>query len=272
MILPRRGELGAALQFDHISNQLHDKSLLVGICIFVQAGWMNYKLRAISLYLASGILFAAAFGTTGCTSVTTPDVTVTPHSLTIHPGDQNVPVTVNIGKGGFIGSVAITVLGLPSGITASSLTLNPGQSGTLQFSASLSADQEAFPAADATDANTDVRSVIVSAAAGPNIASSTMSLTVSLTNPTYTPDTSKINLPIVKIDSSGTPIVDKTTEVPGTITITSADGQTSYLPNGSDSDNTATFHLHGQSTAAMPKKPYHVKLNTSLESGSTPWG
>ena len=60
-------------------------------------------------------------------------------------------------------------------------------------------------------------------------------------------------------------IVDKTTEVPGTITITSANGQASYLPNSDDTDNTATFHLHGNSTIYMPKLPYHVKLNTSLD-------
>ena len=74
-----------------------------------------------------------------------------------------------------------------------------------------------------------------------------------------------VNLPIVTINTNGVPIVDKTTEVPGTITITSANAQTSYLPNASDSDNTATFHVHGNSTAKMPKLPYHVKLNTSLD-------
>ena len=60
-------------------------------------------------------------------------------------------------------------------------------------------------------------------------------------------------------------IVDKTTDIPGTIQIKSADGQTSYLPNSSDTDTTATFHLHGNSTIYMPKVPYHVKLNTSLD-------
>jgi len=61
------------------------------------------------------------------------------------------------------------------------------------------------------------------------------------------------------------PIVDETTEVPGTITITSADGQTTFLPNASDSDNTATFHVHGNSSAEEPKTPYHVKLTTSID-------
>jgi CotH kinase protein/Bacterial Ig-like domain (group 3) len=69
----------------------------------------------------------------------------------------------------------------------------------------------------------------------------------------------------VKISTSNVPIANTVTDVPGTITITSSDGSVSYLPNSSDSDATATFHVHGHTTAAMPKKPYHVKLNTSLD-------
>jgi CotH kinase protein/Bacterial Ig-like domain (group 3) len=226
---------------------------------------MNHKFLATFPYFARAILSSAVLGTTGCNVVTKPSLTITPQSLTIHPGDQNVPVTVSLNNGNFIGSVPITVEGLPSGITVSALTLSPGQSGTLQFSASLSADQVAFPAANPADANTDVKSLIIGSALGPNLASSPMSLTVSLSNPTYLPDANKINLPLVKIDTNGTPIIDKTTEVSGTITVTSADGQTSYLPNGSDKDNSATFHVHGQTTSGMPKKPYHVKLNTSLD-------
>ncbi len=67
---------------------------------------MNYKFRTTFLYLASGILFAAVFGIAGCaTDVTTPIVTITPPSPTIHPGDQNVPVTVGIGNRGLTGPV-----------------------------------------------------------------------------------------------------------------------------------------------------------------------
>jgi hypothetical protein len=67
------------------------------------------------------------------------------------------------------------------------------------------------------------------------------------------------------INTNGTPIVSKTIDVPGTITITSADGQTSYLPNSSDTDNTAIFHVHGTTTAVMPKLPYEFKLGTSID-------
>ena len=190
-------------------------------------------------------------------------VSASPASLTIHPGDQNVPVTIAVGSSSYTGPINITLTGLPSGIAVSPLTLTAGSSGTLKLSAALNADQEAFPATSAGNANTKTNTVTVVGAAGSVKETSTMTLTVSLTNPSYVPPT--VNLPIVRIDTGGTPIVDKTTDVPGTITITSADGSTVYLPSSTNTDNTATFHLHGNSTISMPKKPYHVKLNTSLD-------
>ena len=51
----------------------------------------------------------------------------------------------------------------------------------------------------------------------------------------------------------------------GTLSITSADGSTTYLPGKSDTDNTATFHVHGHTTAQMPKLPYAMKLGTSVD-------
>jgi len=234
---------------------------------------MKYSFAAMWSNYAMEILFAAVLTTNGCGGgmavVTLPNITVSPQSLTIHPGDQSVPVTVTISNSPYAGPFSVALTGLPSGITVSSLTLPSGGSGALSLSASLSADQEAFHATNPGDANSDVKVVTVVAAAGSVVASSTMTLTVSLSNPAYAPAANKINLPIVNIDTNGAPIADKTTDVPGTITITSADSQTSYLPNASDGDNTATFHLHGYTTAAMPKKPYHVKLNTSLDLLST---
>ena len=152
--------------------------------------------------------------------------------------------------------------GLPPGITFSPLTLSGSESGTLKVSASLSADQEAFPASAPFNLDYDLRNISVTAA-GTAQTSAPMTLYVNLENPSYAPDSTQIDLPILDIETSGTPIVDKVTEVPGTITI--ASGLTSYLPNSSDSDSTATFHLHGNSTAVMPEKSYHVNLNTSLD-------
>src|SRR5450631_219270 len=146
--------------------------------------------------------------------------------------------------------------------TFTPLTLTAGSSGTVFLSAALNADQEGFPANGPANPNSKSNTVTVSGAVGTVQQTTTMTLVISLTNPSFAP--TQVNLPIVKIDTSGTPIVDGTTDVPGTITITRPDG-TAILPNATNTDNTATFHLHGHSTALMPKKPYKVKFTTSLD-------
>lgn len=188
-------------------------------------------------------------------------------ALTIHPGDSNValPVMLGSGDGSYTGPVTVTLTGLPSGITVTPLLLSPGASGTLLLTASVAADQEAFPAVNPADPNAATSTATVLAFAGAQQASTTFALTVSLSNPTFAPQPSAINLPIVQINTSGVAIADKDTNVPGTITITSADGHTAYLPGTAGSDATATFHVHGNSTSVMPKKPYDVKLNTSAD-------
>jgi hypothetical protein len=190
-----------------------------------------------------------------------------PNAVTIHPGDQNIPVAVSIAGSTYTGPINVTLTGLPSGITVSALTLNGNGSGMLNISASVSADQEGFNATEPaySDANSSSNSVSVTAVEGTNLIAAPLTLTVSLSNPSFAPTASEINLPIATINTSGQPIVSKTVDVPGTITITSANGQTSYLPNSSDTDNTAVFHVHGNSTAVMPKLPYEFKLNTSVD-------
>jgi len=193
-------------------------------------------------------------------------VSVNIPTQTIHPGDTNVAVPVTLsGDGTYSGPVTVTMTGLPSGITVTPLTLTPGTSGTLLMNASLAADQEAFPATSPQNSDTAWSFATVIAVAGTQQSTATFILLVSLENPSFAPQPSNINLPIVQINTNDVPIVDTTTEISGTITITSADGQTSFLPGASGSDDTATFHIHGNSTSLMPKKPYHVKLNTSAD-------
>jgi hypothetical protein len=197
-------------------------------------------------------------------------VTAAPSSLAIYPGEQNIPITVTVNSGdndsdNYTGPVVVTLTGLPSGMTVTPLTLSPGSSGLLYLNASVSAGQEGFQTANASPVTSWTTQVTVTGAAGSTQVTSPLTLTVSISNPSFAPAPAAINLPIVNIDTSDVPITNKTTDVPGTITIISADGQTSYLPNSSDKDNTATFHVHGNSTAVMPKLPYHVKLNTSLD-------
>jgi CotH kinase protein/Bacterial Ig-like domain (group 3) len=200
----------------------------------------------------------------GC-SAQTLAVAVNPPSVTIYPGQQNIPITITANSNLNVGPIGITLTGLPSGISARPLTLVAGEAGTLNLSASVSAGQEGFSNQLLGIPTSWTAPVTVQATAGSARSTSQLSLTISISNPAFAPAASAINLPIVNINTNGVPIVSKTTDVPGTITITSADSLTSYLPNGSDKDNTGTFHVHGNSTAQMPKLPYHVKLNTSLD-------
>lgn len=220
--------------------------------------------RAALCFFCCGMLALSA--SAGAQSFT---LAVTPSAITIHPGDQNVPVTVTVNWPGTTLPVNITLTGLPSGISVAPLILMPGSSGTLLISAALNADQEGFPVVHpvpgGTTDPTSTTAAAVYGAAGSTRATTPLALTVALANPSFAPTAANINLPIVTINTSGVPVTSKTVDVPGTITITSADGSISYLPNSSDTDNTATFHVHGNSTAEMPKVPYHVSLNTSID-------
>jgi hypothetical protein len=174
-----------------------------------------------------------------------------------------------VGNSSYAGPVSITLTGLPSGITVAPLILTPGDSGTLLINAAVNADQEGFPPVHPVTVDpgipTNTVAVSVYGAAGATQATTPLALTVSLGNPNFAPAASNINLPIVNINTNGVAIYSKTVDVPGTLTITSADGTISYLPNANDTDNSASFHIHGNSSAAMPKTPYHVSLNTSLD-------
>jgi hypothetical protein len=179
-------------------------------------------------------------------------------SLAIHPGDQGVPLPVTLKVDGDQGPVRVTLTGLPPGVTVTPVTLPDSGNGTLLLNAAVDADQDLFAVGAPT-----THQVTVMAFSGEAKATASMSLTLSVENPSFTP--SKVDLPIVRINTNGVPVVDKDIDVPGTITITSADGQTSFLPSADSPDNTATFHVHGNTTATMPKKPYNIKLNSSLD-------
>jgi hypothetical protein len=220
--------------------------------------WKNTRTCLFSL-VAVFLFSSTALGQTW-------KVTTSPGALTIYPGQQNVALSVTVGSSAYAGPISVTLSGLPSGITVSPLTLTAGSSGTLYLNASVSAGNEGFYGGFNADWTAPVTVV---AAAGAEQATSQLPLTVSVSNASFAPAAAAINLPIVRIDTGGAGILDKTTLVPGTITITSPDGQTSYLPNSGDADNSATFHLHGHITLSMPKLSYKVKLNTSLDLLST---
>lgn len=196
---------------------------------------------------------------TGCGLDVTPTrvLTASTSQITIYPGQQDVGVNVTATVSDYSGPIVITMTGLPSGVTATPFTLTSGGSGILNLSASPSAGQEGFPTTVPSMNTSWTANAMVVATAGYTQLTSPLAVTVSISNPSFAPAPSAINLPILTINTNGTPIVDKTTDVSGAVAITS--GQTTYL------SDTATFHVHGDSTAEMPKLPYEMKLADSID-------
>lgn len=190
-------------------------------------------------------------------------LTLSSSSLTIYPGQSNVSLGVTLSNVSYAGPMVVTLTGLPSGVTVTPVVMTAAGSGTLSLSAARNADDAAF---SSRYIGRDVVTVQAEAvAAGQVLATATLSLSVSLNHASYLPDPQSIDLPIVTINTGGVAILSKTTNVSGTITVTSADGGTTYFPSSSNTDNTATFHIHGNSSAMMPKVPYAVKLTSGLD-------
>lgn len=228
-----------------------------GRCILQR--WLGFTLAA---WLCFQVL-----PLTGCGGGTAPAFTVTPaaSSLTIYPGSTQT-LSVAIGGTGHT-PIAVSMSGLPTGITATSspATVLPGGSVVLTLTAAVNANAAAFPATAPNNANSATTNVTVNGGAGSTVVTAPLALTVSLSNTGFAPAPGQIDLPILKIDTGSIPIVSTETDVSGTVSITSADGSTTYLPGKSDTDNTATFHVHGHTTAQMPKLPYAMKLGTSVD-------
>ncbi len=192
-------------------------------------------------------------------------VTSSPSSITIHPGlSQTISVTVT---GTSPTPVSVSVTGLPSNVTASPapLILSAGGTGTITLSAATNADFESFSAYAPDSPITHSGSGSLKAVSGGISASSNLSYVTSLSNPGFAPASSAINLPVLRIDTGGVAVTSGDVNVPGTVTLTAADGMTTLVPGAANSNNAITIHLHGNTTAEMPKKPYTLKFGSSFD-------
>ncbi len=191
--------------------------------------------------------------------------TITPatSAITLYPGTSQ---TLQVQSSGTSpAQIQVTLSGLPVGVTASQLQLAPGGTGTITLTAAVAADTPAFLPTAPTTPNAVTTSVALTGVSGPYTATAPLNLTISLSNAGFAPQPSALNLQVLRINTNGVAVTSKTVDVPGTISITSADGSTTYLPGSSDTDDTATFHVHGNTTAEMPKLPYDMKLGTSVD-------
>jgi hypothetical protein len=215
---------------------------------------VEFALYAIGFFS----LISASYGQTF-------NLAVSPGRLTIYPGQPDVFLTITASSSAYSGPISVTLTGLPSGITVYPLVIKPGAPGTLRLGVSGSAGQEGFSPSAPSQSSSWSTAVTVVGATGSAQATTQFLVTMSISDPSFAPASAGINLPIMSINTNGVAIVNKPTDVPGTITITSADAQTTYFPNAGDSDNTGVLHVHGWTTAGMPKLPYHVLLNTKVD-------
>jgi hypothetical protein len=167
-------------------------------------------------------------------------------SITLTPGSSH-DITVQVtSPDGFASPVAIRVENLPVGvtITSPSLSLTPGQSGTLTFAAATSAP-EAQSAAR------------IYGSSGTKTGLTSISVGVTFNNSSFVPTT--INLPIIRIDTENhAPIVSKEEYINAQLKIeaNTADPAWNFeAPTQIRGRGNSTWYLH-------PKKPYKIKLLT----------
>ncbi|CAB1276827.1 CotH kinase family protein [Candidatus Nitrosacidococcus tergens] len=228
-------------------------------------------IRKSQLFIGVALLLFAFSDQSEAFSLNTPIT-----QLTIHPGEQNVPIEISVADDGSNEPVVITMTNLPAGITVTPVTLNPGDSGVLTLSASPLAGQGKVPQEENIDDDkglpaqskgTDWQTIatLVGAVGSVQVTQS-ISLTMSLSDPAFLPR--EIDLPAIHIDTDNSASIIDDNYVNGIITITSPDGE-NYLPNPTHSDNTARFKVHGNSTANMPKLSYTIKLSKKMDVLST---
>lgn len=190
-------------------------------------------------------------------------ITPATSSLSIHPGDQAVPLSVAIGSGNS-STVTLSLADLPYGISSAPVTVAPGSTGVLLLNATTNAGTPDF-SAEVLGTTGITKSITILASSGSSVATVSIPLTISLSNAAFAPSASQINLPTLSINTGNAGVTSKTVKVPGTMTITSADGSTVYIPSATITDNTVTIAVHGNSTAQMPKLAYNLDLNTSAD-------
>lgn len=186
-------------------------------------------------------------------------VSLSQSTLTAYPGTaHDIQVQVS-SSSGYQGAVAITLTGMPTGVTASpaSLSLTPGSSGTITLTSAINADAQSFPAVSG-QANSSTKTITFVGNANGTTAAAALAFTTSLANASFNPDQGSTGLAVVQITTTGGAAITSTdTYVTGSVTIVPA-------ANSSYSGYTGTMQVkgHGNSTWYMPKKPYKLKLDS----------
>jgi len=183
-------------------------------------------------------------------------LTLSTPSMALYPGATQSLQVQAVPHNGFQGQVSISFSGLPSGITLtpSSLTISPGNPGTVVFTAALNAATERFTPYEIGNDSASFP-IAVSGASGVVRSAALLTLVVSLQNPSFVP--TAVDLPVVHITTQGGAPIDSTeTYVSGTLVISTDLAGANQLYSG-----TMQIKGRGHSTWWMPKKPYRIKLD-----------
>lgn len=217
----------------------------VAVCAFVIAGC------GTNPAIQSGCTVSGALAS--ATSTGSPfQAVIVRESIRIFPG-QTVPVDVRLNPlTESHDPVTVSLVNLPEGFTAAPVTAPIGTTAHLRLHASSSAAFTCFTAARGIlQAELVLTAKAQSASA---ISTDQAEINVQLDNPRYKP--AKVDLPVINISTTdAVPIESKDDYVTGTLSITDATTSSNNL-----SAVTISIKGHGNSTWAMPKKPYRIKL------------
>lgn len=211
------------------------------------------------MVILSGLVLPACGGPDSSSHGPQPGFTlsVSTGTIALYPGStQSVQVQV-VPRNGFQGSVSISVTGLPSDIalSPSPFQVAANESGTLAFTAGLSAAAERFNPYEIGNDSTSLP-LTFRGTSGTLSNSASATLTVSLQNPSFLPTaTSLLVLHITTQDSA--PIDSTETYVPGALTVSSDLAGADVVYSGP-----MQIKGRGHSTWWMPKRPYRIKLDS----------
>ncbi|WP_047486686.1 CotH kinase family protein [Terriglobus sp. TAA 43] len=150
----------------------------------------------------------------------------------------------------------ITVAGLPSAVTVQPVTAAVGSTANLTFVSTTALAAECFQGVASVFSS--YSSLALQAKGSSGTETQGYGMEVVLENPSFTP--TKTYLPVVNIATDGgIAVTSEDDYVDGTLTITD--------PMTSSNNYTGTMEIkgHGNTTWAMPKKPYKVKLDSKAK-------
>jgi hypothetical protein len=207
--------------------------------------------------LLTGCLSSPEACTTGnlkttSTGAATFQVVPTTTDLTIYPG-QTEQLSVYVQPvGDATGSVELSALNLPQGLTMSAVSTTIGSTANLTITASDDVVSQCF--AGIENVFTAGRAITLYGQSNNAQVTAQVPLEVVLENPSFVPATT--NLPVMTIDTTEAAPVDSEDDyVTATLTIKD--------PTTPSNNYTGTMGIkgHGNSTWNMPKKPYRLNLD-----------